>query len=299
MTISVKQNNTTSAATGVWVKVNGVWKQVATSGLEGVGGWATVTAVEAPTNHVTYTDSEGFEWKAWMWENPKVLGAGGPIAATRDLIGSITTGEQGLIQVLIVAGGGSGYGNAGGGGAGGVFATVIEAPAGQKDVYVGSGGQNQGSGGGSAVGLLGIGGGAYRESGNSGNGFSGYSGTTPGAGASGPAFFDYDPAYNTVRPGPGITVNWADGSTEVVYGFGGDYSYSAAQPPGFGWGGTVQPTTNTDTYNPGANGFVLVRVPSQYAASVRVTELSDEMRARQIKETEEQAARAALVEEIE
>ena len=54
----------------------------------------------------------------------------------------------------------------------------------------------------------------------------------------------------------------------------------------------MQPSTDTATYNPGANGFVLVRVPAEYAPSVTVTALSDEMKARQAQESEEQARAA-------
>ena len=54
----------------------------------------------------------------------------------------------------------------------------------------------------------------------------------------------------------------------------------------------MQPSTDTATYNPGANGFVLVRVPAEYAPSVTVTALSDEMKARQAWESEEQARAA-------
>ena len=284
---------------GVFVKTADEWVNLETGAsgggeLPGVGGWATVTAVQAPTTDIPeYTDSDGTTWKAWSWENPKVMTAGGSIESTRDLIGSITTGTDGLVEVLIVAGGGSGYSNSGGGGAGGVIATVIYAPAGEKDIYVGSGGQSAGTGGGSAVGLMGIGGGSYRNSGDSGNGFSGVSATSPGAGAVGPTYYDYDASPPGYKPGPGITLDWADGVTDAVYGLGGDYSTSYSQPPGFGWGGTVQPSTDTTTYNPGANGFVLVRVPAEYAPSVTVTALSDEMKARQAQESEEQAAQAA------
>ena len=84
-------------------------------------------------------------------------------------------------------------------------------------------------------------------------------------------------------------MNWADGTTDVVYGLGGGTSTSAQQPPDYGTGGTYQPTTNTGVYYPGANGFVLVRVPAEYAPDVVETALSDEMKARQQQEAEEQA----------
>ena len=252
--------------------------------LQGVGAWTHITEVENPTNDIDPYEADGVVWKAYSWENPKVMSAGPTQNATRDLIGSITLAENGLVEVLIVAGGGSGYSNAGGGGAGGVIATVVELLAGKNDIYVGSGGQSTGTGGGSAVGIVGIGGGSYRSSGNSGNGFTGGSATTPGAGAAGNTYFNYDPDYNDFAPGPGITLNWADGVTDVVYGFGGDRSTSGQQPPGFGWGGTYQPTTNTGIYNPGANGFVLVRVPLEFANSVSVTGMSNETKKRAEKE---------------
>ena len=268
--------------------------------LAGVGGWTHITEVESPTNDIAPYESDGVTWKAYSWENPKVMTAGSTTPSSRDLMGSITLAEDGLVEVLIVAGGGSGYANAGGGGAGGVIATVVELKAGKNDIYVGSGGQSTGTGGGSAVGIVGIGGGSYRNSGDSGNGFSGVNATSPGAGAAGPTYYDYDTEPNGYRPGPGITLNWEDGVTDVVYGYGGDYSTSAAQPPGYGWGGTFQPSTNTSVYNPGANGFVLVRVPQAYALSTSVTAMSDETRERAQAEADFEAQRQqALIEDDE
>ena len=87
--------------------------------------------------------------------------------------------------------------------------------------------------------------------------------TGPGAGAAGPS--------GPSDPGPGVVLDWADGTTNEVYGLGGVESYSAAQPPGYGTGGTFQPTTDTGVYYPGANGFVLVRVPAEYAQGVTET----------------------------
>jgi hypothetical protein len=256
------------------------------SELPGIGGWTNIAYVESPTNDIpAYTDVNGMAWKAWSWENPKVLSSGSSQNPTRDLMGSVTLAEKGLVEVLIVAAGGSGYSNSGGGGAGGVIATVIELPKGKNDIYVGSGSRSTTPGGGSSVGPIGISGGSYREPGDSGNGFDGYSALTPGAGAAGNAYFDYDPGYNKVHPGPGITLNWADGVTDSVYGHGGDYSTSAAQPPGYGDGGTMQPSSNTGKYNPGANGFVLVRVPAENADGTTVTAMSNETKIRVAAET--------------
>ncbi len=245
--------------------------------LPGVGGWATISKVESPDIDVpVYTDNEGVEWKTYIWENPRVMASGGSIAPNRELRGSITLAEEGLIEVIVCAGGGSGFSNSGGGGSGGIIATVVYFQAGTHEIYVGSGSQSTEPGGGSSVGPIGMGGGAYRSSGSSGNGFTGVNGTTPGAGAAGPTYYDYDTEPNGYRPGPGITLNWADGETDVVYGYGGDYSYSAAQPPGPGWGGTMQPTTDTSKYNPGANGIVLVRTPLNYASKVQMLQMTAE-----------------------
>lgn len=247
---------------GVWVKVH----PPTNPGLDGVGGFANITSVETPTNDIASYESDGVTWKAWSWENPKVLSSGGSQEPTRDLMGSVTLAEKGLVQVLIVAGGGSGFSNAGGGGAGGVIATVVELPQGKNDIYVGSGSRSTTPGGGSAVGPIGIGGGSYRTPGDSGNGFSGEGNTTPGAGAAGPTYLD----AAIWEPGPGITLNWADGVTDVVYGFGGDKTASGDQPSGYGTGGTYV-SANTGTYNPGANGFVLIRVPIEYANGTSIT----------------------------
>ena len=52
-------------------------------------------------------------------------------------------------------------------------------------------------------------------------------------GAVGPTYYDYDASPPGYKPGPGITLNWADGVTDVVYGFGGDVSTSSQQPSWF------------------------------------------------------------------
>ena len=79
---------------GIYTKTASGWVEIEGSGggeLPGIGGWATVTAVQAPTTDIpAYTDSEGVTWKAWSWENPRVMTSGNVVAATRDLIGSIT-----------------------------------------------------------------------------------------------------------------------------------------------------------------------------------------------------------------
>lgn len=246
-------------------------------GLPGVGGWAKVSTVESPDIDVpVYTDAEGNQWKVYIWTNPRVMSSGGSSDPNRELRGSITLAEPGLIEVIVCGGGGSGFSNAGGGGAGGVIATVVYLSAGTHEIYVGSGSQSTGPGGGSSIGQIGMGGGAYRSSGDSGNGFDGYNQYSPGAGAAGDAYFDYDPDYNKVHPGPGIMLNWADGVTDMVYGNGGDYSTSGSQPPGYGDGGTMQPSSNTGNYNPGANGVVLVRTILDYVSKAQVVSLTPE-----------------------
>ena len=247
---------------------------VFTPELPGVGGWATILEVESPDIDVPiYTDAEGIQWKTYIWENPRVMTAGGSSNPTRDLRGSITLADEGLIELIVCAGGGSGFSNAGGGGAGGVIATVVYTPAGKHEIYVGSGSQSTGAGGGSSVGPIGMGGGSYRSSGDSGNGFSGVNATTPGAGAIGSPYLNDDSEW---EPGPGITLNWADGETDITYGLGGQESTSPSQPPGYGTGGTYQPTTDTGAYYPGANGVVLIRVPLNYSSSANVRSMSDE-----------------------
>ena len=276
----------------IFTKTASGWEEITPSqDLPGVGGWATIGAVESPTIDVpAYTDASGLTWKAWVWKNPRVLvsnATGSAAAPTRDLIGSVTLAEDGLIEVLVCAGGGSGYGSAGAGGGGGVIATVVYLPAGQKDVYVGSGSGDTSPGGGSSVGAVGIGGGLYRSPGDSGGGFSGYSNTTPGGGAAGSAYLD----GGVVKPGPGFSLNWADGSTVVEYGAGGIEQNIVNQQPddpgtgGYYWSGAT-------SYNPGANGMVIVRIPVEYADDVTVTSMSAEHQARVEEESEQQAARA-------
>lgn len=240
--------------------------------------FATVTQVEAATISVpVYTDAAGISWKAWIWQNPRLMSSGNARPATRDLIGSITIGTPGAIEALIVAGGGSGYSNDGGGGAGGVLMTLVSVEAENQEIYVGSGDQSSGTGGGSAVGKTGMGGGSYRAIGDSGNGFNGINGTTPGAGASGEPYL----VDSTWLPGPGIESNWADGVTDVVYGLGGGSSESYQQPPGFGTGGTFQPVTASTVYNPGANGVVIIRVPVENAPNVSEVPASEQTKKKQ------------------
>ena len=240
--------------------------------------FATVSEVEAATESIpVYTDANGITWKSWLWKNSRTMSSGNARPSTRDLIGSITTSTDGFLAVLIVAGGGSGYSNLGGGGAGGVLQTIMATEAGTHEIYVGSGDASSGTGGGSAVGKYGIGGGIYRSSGNSGNGFSGISSSTPGAGATGSPYQE----NGTWMPGPGRELDWADGTTMDVYGLGGFTSTSAQQPPGYGTGGTYQPSTATDQYNPGANGVVIVRVPVESAPNVAEVPASEQTQKKQ------------------
>ena len=240
--------------------------------------FATVSEVEAATESIpVYTDENGVTWKSWIWKNPRVMSSGSSRFSTRDLIGSISTSTEGFLSVLIVAGGGSGFSNGGGGGAGGVLQTIMATEVGTHEIYVGSGDQSNQTGAGSAVGKYGIGGGAYRDSGNSGNGFSGISNSTPGAGATGSPYQD----NGTWMPGPGRELNWADGSTMDVYGLGGFTSTSSAQPPGYGTGGTYQPSSNTGQYNPGANGVVIIRVPVESAPNVAEVPASEQTQKKQ------------------
>ena len=254
--------------------------------LSGVGGWADIDEIETPTNDIAPYESDGVTWKAYSWENPKVLTSGSSQPATRDLLGSITLAEDGLVEVLIVSGGGAGYGSYGGGGGGGVIATVVELKAGRNKIYVGSGSRGDSPGAGSAVGPVGIGGGTYRTPGDSGGGFSGYSNLSPGAGAAGDAYLD----SGSVKPGPGVSLNWADGRTVVEYGAGGiEENILNQQPPNPGTGGYYWP--GGTSYNPGANGFVLIRVPQEYAFSTSVRAMSDETREKAQAEAELEAQR--------
>ncbi len=98
MTISVKQNDSYAAATGVWVKVNSVWKQVASDGLEGLGGWAKITAVSgSPKRHAYKAD--GTDWVTFEW----TAGGSFTIAA-----------EEGLVEFLLVASASRHSGSSGG-----------------------------------------------------------------------------------------------------------------------------------------------------------------------------------------
>ena len=72
------------------------------TGLVGVGNWAQVTATTGSPTTGTYTDANGVAWKYYQWT------ASGSFTAT-----------AGLIDVLVVGGGGAGGGGAGQGGDGG------------------------------------------------------------------------------------------------------------------------------------------------------------------------------------
>ena len=94
-------------------------------GLEGVGDWATVTAVTGNPTTGTYTDGNGIGWKYYRWtEN-----------------GSVTT-TAGIVDAL-VAGGGGGYVTGWGGqsgGRGGVSTGLIHTGAQTLTVQRGAGG---------------------------------------------------------------------------------------------------------------------------------------------------------------
>lgn len=96
------------------------------SGLEGLGGWADVTATTGtPTKH-EYTDASGFDWTAYEFKAN----------------GSITTTE-GLVDVLIVAQGGGGDPDGRYGTGGQVIPSVTKLPAGTAAVTVGTTGNHQ------------------------------------------------------------------------------------------------------------------------------------------------------------
>ena len=259
--------------------------------LSGVGGWAKIDEIETPTNDIDPYESDGITWKAWVWENPRVLTSDpSGVSASRDLMGSITLDEDGgLVEVLIVSGGGAGYGSSGGGGGGGVIATVVELKSGKNEIYVGSGSANADPGAGSSVGPVGIVGGSYRTPGDSGGGFSGINNTSPGAGAAGDTYLD----EGSYKPGPGFSLDWVDGSTVVEYGAGGiQENIFNQQPPNPGTGGYYWP--GGTSYNPGANGFVLIRVPQKYALNAPVRAMSDETRERAQANLEAQRQKAAI-----
>ena len=104
---------------GVWVKV---YPDAAGGGLEGLGGWADVTAVTgASGNRYTYTDIDGFDWVAYEWTDD----------------GTVTT-TDGLVDALIVGGGLNNGGQKGKGG--GAIESVLGLNATTHQINVGLGG---------------------------------------------------------------------------------------------------------------------------------------------------------------
>jgi hypothetical protein len=97
-------------------------------GLPGLGGWADITAVTgSPTKH-EYTDADGKDWTAYEW-----AGDGG------------VTVTEGLVDSLLVGGGGYGFyqtapGSQGAGNGGGVLAGIAKVSAGTHTVEVGAAG---------------------------------------------------------------------------------------------------------------------------------------------------------------
>jgi hypothetical protein len=77
-------------AQGVWVKVFPP-PPVVKPELPGLGGWADITAVTGSPQITTYTDASGTNWKVWTF--------------TAD--GSITC-TAGLLDCLVIGGGGNG-----------------------------------------------------------------------------------------------------------------------------------------------------------------------------------------------
>ena len=102
------------AAAGV-----GADKWAPADGLPGLGGWATIT--DTPTS--TYTDSAGVKWNVWTF--------------TAD--GTINVTKAGLLDCLVVGGGGYGNGTYLGSGAR-VFAGITMMPVGAHSVLIADGG---------------------------------------------------------------------------------------------------------------------------------------------------------------
>lgn len=115
----------------IHVKTAGGWVPIVPggSGLEGIPGWAEISAVTGNPKRYDYT-ADGVEWAAFEW--------------TAD--GSVTT-SGGLVDCLVVAGGASG--GAGAWSGGGAFITGIQSfAAGALTVGVGTGAPAPGVNGG-------------------------------------------------------------------------------------------------------------------------------------------------------
>ena len=216
--------------------------------LPGVGGWANLTAVSGTYTKNEYTDSEG-DWCVYVWTDD----------------GTVTT-TDGLVDILIVAGGAgtSGDGSIRGSG-GGVMTGVKEFDGGELSVVVGIGGDDSGtapSGMGyySQIGdTTRIGGGTRGDSPNGyqrGNNGSGY---YAGAGSAGNG-------EGRTTGGIGVTTSLINGNPVMYASGGGDYRAAEDDRPGDGGHGDGQPSAGYGM--PGVQGIVAVRVPQEYADSV-------------------------------
>jgi len=245
VSISVKQNNTYATATGVWVKVSGVWKQVASDGLTGLGGWATITAVSGTYTKHSYNDGV-MDWVAYEWTDD----------------GTITT-SGGLVDALVVGGGSQGGGSGNGGGGGSATAGVIATAATEqvsvstKNISSGNVADNR-----SIFGQLIAGPGVDNTiPSNVGGPFGGMQ-AGYNAGGGGGALGD---GGSDGTPGRGLISSIRDGNP-VEYGRGGAGKTFIVGEPDANTGGGG----DGNNYE-GADGVVIVRVPAANAQGVAET----------------------------
>ena len=189
----------------IYVKQAGTWHEIPSGGggLSGLGGWADIS--DPPTS--TYTDSAGEKWNVW----------------TFNADGTLNVSKEGLLDVLILGGGGGADANIANGGPGSWIIGTQKIPAGAQPVVVGVGGVG--------------GGGSFNTTPYFGKASS-LAGITTG----------WSSIYNAAMPGLTSSIT----GTTVTYGQG----QSPAPRPNHGDGGKGH------TAETGSAGVVIVRRPA-------------------------------------
>ena len=204
---------------GIYARHNDEWYRVDEGGsageLPGLGGWATITDVKGKGKKYSYTDADG-DWVAYEW--------------TAD--GSLDTQAGGLVDALIVGGGGPAVSTTGHG-AGGYMVDGIRTVSTTSSIVIGKGGNKVGWDSSdeltksreTSLGDIQAGGGGHAGAGPSGDGTSS-------------------------EPWNGVYSTIANGSTNVLYAPNGKSTIAA---PGRG-------ASNVSSRE-GQDGVVIIRVP--------------------------------------
>ena len=244
---------------GIYARDNGEWYRVdgGSAGLPGLGGWADVTAITGMGTKYSYP-ADGVDWVAFEW--------------TAD--GELTTDAGGLVDVLLVGGGGPSISTTGWG-AGGYTVDGIRTVPNTSSIVIGIGGNYNGWDTSDALTKLRETSLGDMQAGGGGHSFAGQSGDGTNS-----------------EPWNGVYSTIADGSTNVLYAPNGKSTIAA---PGRG--------SNNPSSRKGQDGVAIIRVPAANDKTGMAAGAFDTLTAREkaaitaqrkklLKEAEEQAAKA-------